>query len=247
MAASAAAFAAAEAIAAVGIAAAALVAASAAAAVAAALLSAASSGLRRILPSSSSCSSSSSSDTNSSDSYSGNSSSDSSSSSSSSSINPDSSSSSSSTSSNSDRSSSSRRGGLGVVAHSDGDVVLHAAADAIFAAAGAPDIGEQFPDTAAANKGRDSREFAAAAAAAAAAAGYSVAQLDVTLLLQRPHISSKKQQMAASLAAAFNLDRSQVSLKAKTAEGLGPVGRSQAVECHAVALLQRKNAAHTPQ
>ncbi|CDJ38114.1 2-C-methyl-D-erythritol 2,4-cyclodiphosphate synthase (Fragment) [Eimeria tenella] len=130
--------------------------------------------------------------------------------------------------------------GVGVVAHSDGDVVLHAAADAVFAAAGAADIGQQFPDTAAENKGRNSREFVAAAVAAAAAAGYTVAQVDVTLMLQRPRISSKKQQMIDTLAAALGISSSKVSLKAKTGEGVGPVGRGEAVECHAVALLQRQ-------
>ena len=128
---------------------------------------------------------------------------------------------------------------LGVIAHSDGDVVLHAAADAIFAAAGAADIGQQFPDTAAENKGRNSKDFVAAAAAAAASAGYTVAQLDVTLLLQRPRIGSKKQQMIENLAAALGISSTQVSIKAKTGEGIGPVGRSEAVECHAVVLLQR--------
>ncbi|CDJ64908.1 2C-methyl-D-erythritol 2,4-cyclodiphosphate synthase domain-containing protein, putative [Eimeria necatrix] len=142
-----------------------------------------------------------------------------------------------SSSSSSSRSSNSY---LGVVAHSDGDVVLHAAADAVFAAAGAADIGQQFPDTAAENKGRNSREFVAAAVAAAAAAGYTVAQMDVTLMLQRPRISSKKQQMIDTLAAALGISSSRVSLKAKTGEGVGPVGRGEAVECHAVALLQRQ-------
>ena len=150
------------------------------------------------------------------------------------------SSSSSNNSSSSNSSSSSRRVGLGVIAHSDGDVVLHAAADAIFAAAGAPDIGEQFPDSAAVNKGRDSRDFVAAAAAAAAAAGYTIAQIDVTLVMQQPKISSKKQQMIESLAAAAGISSSNVSLKAKTAEGTGPVGRSEALECYAIALLQRR-------
>ncbi|CDJ50381.1 2C-methyl-D-erythritol 2,4-cyclodiphosphate synthase domain-containing protein, putative [Eimeria brunetti] len=148
--------------------------------------------------------------------------------------------SSSNSSSSSNNSSSSSNVAFGVVAHSDGDVVLHAAADAIFAASGAKDIGQQFPDTAAENKGRDSKDFVAAAAASAAAAGYTVAQLDVTLLLQRPRIGDKKQQMIENLAAALGIHRSQVSIKAKTGEGIGPVGRSEAVECHAVALLQRK-------
>ncbi|XP_026194014.1 uncharacterized protein LOC34618866 [Cyclospora cayetanensis] len=131
--------------------------------------------------------------------------------------------------------------GLGVIAHSDGDVVLHAVADAVFAAAGAPDIGQQYPDTAQVNRGRDSRDFVAAAAAAAAAAGYSIAQVDATLLLQYPHISSKKQQMIDSLAEALGISSSRISLKAKTAEGVGPVGRSEAVECYAVALLQQQS------
>lgn len=135
---------------------------------------------------------------------------------------------------------------LGVIAHSDGDVVLHAAADAIFAASGAADIGQHFPDTAAENKGRDSRDFVSAAAAAAAAAGYTVAQLDVTLLLQRPRIGCKKHQMVENLAAALGIHSSQVSIKAKTGEGIGPVGRSEAVECHAVVLLQRMGL-RTPQ
>ncbi|CDJ33478.1 2C-methyl-D-erythritol 2,4-cyclodiphosphate synthase domain-containing protein, putative [Eimeria mitis] len=147
---------------------------------------------------------------------------------------------SSSSNNSSSSSSSSSNLGFGVIAHSDGDVVLHAAADAIFAASGAADIGQQFPDTAAENKGRDSRDFVAAAAAAAAAAGYAVAQLDVTLLLQRPRISSKKQQMIENLAAALGISSNQISIKAKTGEGIGPVGRSEAVECHAMVLLQRK-------
>lgn len=128
---------------------------------------------------------------------------------------------------------------LGVVAHSDGDVVMHATADAIFGALGCEDIGQHFPDSSERNKGRRSKDFVEAAVNAAASRGYFLANIDVTILLEKPKICLKKSLMIRALASALRAQPDQVNLKAKTGEGCGPVGTGQAVECHVVALLQK--------
>jgi len=127
----------------------------------------------------------------------------------------------------------------GPVAHSDGDAVLHAVTDAILGATGAPDIGQLFPDDDAANEGRASGEFLAAAVAHATDAGWRVVNLDVTAICESPRLAPHRQAMRDSLASLVGCGADVVNVKGKTGEGLGAVGRGEAIEAHALVLMQR--------
>ena len=125
----------------------------------------------------------------------------------------------------------------GPIAHSDGDVLLHALADALLGAAALGDIGQHFPDTDPAYAGADSRVLLRRVAALVRAAGYRVANIDATVLAQRPKLAPHRDAMRANIAADLGLDIGAVSVKATTTEGLGPVGRGEAISAHAVCLL----------
>lgn len=125
----------------------------------------------------------------------------------------------------------------GLLGHSDGDVVLHALADAVFGAVGGGDLGEHFPDSDPANEGLDSRVILRAALDEAAAAGYQVRSADVTILAERPKLGSAKDEIRESMAGLMNLPLEAVAVKARTNEGLGPVGQQKAVACYAVVVL----------
>ncbi len=125
----------------------------------------------------------------------------------------------------------------GPIAHSDGDVLLHALADALLGAAALGDIGQHFPDTDPAFAGADSRTLLRHVAALVRDAGYSVANVDATVLAQRPKLAPHRDAMRANIAADLGLDIDAVSVKATTTEGLGPVGRGEAISAHAVCLL----------
>ena len=125
----------------------------------------------------------------------------------------------------------------GPIAHSDGDVLLHALADALLGAAALGDIGQHFPDTDPAYAGADSRVLLRRVAALVRAAGYRVANIDATVLAQRPKLAPHRDAMRANIAADLELDIGAVSVKATTTEGLGPVGRGEAISAHAVCLL----------
>jgi len=125
----------------------------------------------------------------------------------------------------------------GPIAHSDGDVLLHALADALLGAAALGDIGQHFPDTDPAYAGADSRALLRRVAALVQGAGYSVANVDATVLAQRPRLAPHRDAMRANIAADLGLDIGAVSVKATTTEGLGPVGRGEAISAHAVCLL----------
>lgn len=127
----------------------------------------------------------------------------------------------------------------GPIAHSDGDVLLHALADALLGAAALGDIGQHFPDTDPAYSGADSRVLLRRVVALVQAAGYAVANVDVTVLAQRPKLAPHRDAMRANMAADLGLDIDAVSVKATTTEGLGPVGRGEAIAAHAVCLLLR--------
>lgn len=129
--------------------------------------------------------------------------------------------------------------GRGPIAHSDGDVLLHALADALLGAAALGDIGQHFPDTAPAYAGADSRVLLRRVVALVRAAGYAVVNVDVTVLAQRPKLAPHRDAMRANIAADLGLDIGAVSVKATTTEGLGPVGRQEAIAAHAVCLLLR--------
>lgn len=127
--------------------------------------------------------------------------------------------------------------GRGPIAHSDGDVLLHALADALLGAAALGDIGQHFPDNDPAYAGADSRVLLRRVLALVQAAGYGVGNVDLTVLAQQPKLAPHRDAMRANIAADLGLDIGAVSVKATTTEGLGPVGRGEAIAAHAVCLL----------
>ena len=129
--------------------------------------------------------------------------------------------------------------GYGLVGHSDADVLLHAVTDALLGAAALGDIGEMFPDTDPANRGRDSAEMLAEAAQRVAAAGYRIANLDCIVFAQQPKLSPYKDPIRRRIAEILGIDVGQVGLKAKTGEGVGPIGREEAVSAECVVLLEK--------
>jgi 2-C-methyl-D-erythritol 2,4-cyclodiphosphate synthase len=129
---------------------------------------------------------------------------------------------------------------FGLQGHSDADVLLHAVTDALLGAAGLGDIGEHFPDTDPAYKGMDSAVLASRAAALAKEKGFRIVNIDAVVVLQEPKLSPYKAQIASAVAKALGILPEQVSIKAKTNEGLDAVGAGQAVSSFAVALLARE-------
>jgi 2-C-methyl-D-erythritol 4-phosphate cytidylyltransferase/2-C-methyl-D-erythritol 2,4-cyclodiphosphate synthase len=127
---------------------------------------------------------------------------------------------------------------VGALGHSDADVVCHAVTDAILGAAGLGDIGHHFPDTDSRWKDADSLRLLGRAVTLARAEGYEVANLDVTVVLERPKVRDHVDAMRQSLAAVCGVDASAVSIKGKTNEGVDAVGRGEAIAAHAVALLR---------
>ncbi|GAA5218414.1 2-C-methyl-D-erythritol 2,4-cyclodiphosphate synthase [Corallincola platygyrae] len=125
----------------------------------------------------------------------------------------------------------------GLVAHSDGDVVLHAVCDAILGAAALGDIGKLFPDTDPAFKGADSRVLLREAFSRVKAKGYAIGNLDVTVAAQAPKLRPHIDQMRALIADDLVCDIDQVNVKATTTEKLGYVGRKEGIATHAVVLL----------
>lgn len=128
---------------------------------------------------------------------------------------------------------------MGPISHSDGDAVYHAVTDAILGALGLPDIGQLFPDDDPRNESADSATFLREAASRAAAAGFAVSNIDITLICEKPKVSTLKTQMIANIARLLNVDARQVNLKGKTHEKVDAVGEGRAVEVHVVALLAR--------
>jgi 2-C-methyl-D-erythritol 2,4-cyclodiphosphate synthase len=125
----------------------------------------------------------------------------------------------------------------GLLGHSDADVLLHAITDALLGAAGLGDIGQHFPDTDPAFKGADSRQLLRAAAQQVRASGYSIGNIDATIIAQAPKLAPHLAAMIANLSADLALEAKQLNLKAKTNEGLGWEGREEGIAAHAVALL----------
>ena len=126
---------------------------------------------------------------------------------------------------------------FGTVAHSDGDVLLHAISDALLGALALGDIGEHFPDTDPAYRDASSVELLKRCLALARDRGYEIVNIDATLVLERPKILPHKQQMRESIASALQLGVDCVSLKATTGDKMGFVGRGEGVEAHAMVLL----------
>lgn len=125
----------------------------------------------------------------------------------------------------------------GPVGHSDGDAVYHAVTDAILGALGEPDIGQLFPDTDPANEGIDSRTFVQTAAQQMREAGYTVGNLDITVVCEQPKVGPHKAQMISNIARLLICDPSQVNIKGKTHEQVDAIGEGRAIEVHAVVLL----------
>lgn len=127
---------------------------------------------------------------------------------------------------------------LGLLGHSDADVLLHAVSDALLGAAGLGDIGRHFPDTDPQYKGADSLKLLENVAEKVKNAGYRVSNIDVTMIAQRPKLKDHIPQMVANIAAAVGVDSSRVNVKATTEEKLGFTGEGLGMSCHAVCLLE---------
>jgi len=125
----------------------------------------------------------------------------------------------------------------GLLGHSDADVLLHAITDALLGAAGLGDIGRHFPDTDARFKGADSMLLLEEALRRVAAEGWAIANVDSTVVAQAPRLAPHIDAMRERIAKGLGLSASQVNVKAKTAEKLGPVGQGQSIEARAVVLL----------
>lgn len=128
---------------------------------------------------------------------------------------------------------------MGLLGHSDADVLLHAITDAILGAAGLGDIGRHFPDTDVQFRGADSAVLLAEAARRVRAAGYSIGNVDSTVVAQAPRLAARIPGMRECIAKALQVAPDQVNVKAKTAERLGPVGQGLAMEARAVALIYK--------
>jgi len=127
----------------------------------------------------------------------------------------------------------------GSVGHSDGDVLIHACIDAMLGAAGLRDIGTQFPDTDPAYKGIDSKELLRRAMVLIREEGYEPGNLDATVVLQSPRLKDFIPEMKITLGKVMQVSPELISVKAKTSEGLGFIGREEGLSAYAVVLLER--------
>ena len=127
---------------------------------------------------------------------------------------------------------------LGLLGHSDADVLLHAVSDALLGAAGLGDIGRHFPDTDPQYKGADSLKLLENVAQKVSAAGYRVSNIDVTMIAQRPKLKDHIPQMVINIAGAVGIEPNRVNVKATTEEKLGFTGEGLGMSCHAVCLLE---------
>lgn len=127
---------------------------------------------------------------------------------------------------------------LGLLGHSDADVLLHAVSDSLLGAAGLGDIGKHFPDTDPKYKGADSLELLRVVAEKVREAGYRVSNIDVTMIAQRPKLAPHISQMRLNIADAVGIAENRVNVKATTEEKLGFTGEGLGMSCHAVCLLE---------
>ena len=127
---------------------------------------------------------------------------------------------------------------LGLLGHSDADVLLHAVSDALLGAAGLGDIGRHFPDTDPKYKGADSLKLLENVAEKVRGAGYRVSNIDVTMIAQKPKLKDHIPQMQANIAAAVGIEITRINVKATTEEKLGFTGTEEGMSCHAVCLLE---------
>jgi 2-C-methyl-D-erythritol 2,4-cyclodiphosphate synthase len=131
--------------------------------------------------------------------------------------------------------------GLGLVGHSDADVVLHAVTDALLGAAGLGDIGDAYPDTDPAYRDADSRLFLGETLARLNRQGFGVVNLDVTIFAQEPKLGPVKDAIRRNLAELLGVEAGAVNVKAKTGEKVGHIGRAEAIACQAVVLIDQKS------
>jgi 2-C-methyl-D-erythritol 2,4-cyclodiphosphate synthase len=129
---------------------------------------------------------------------------------------------------------------MGLAGHSDGDVICHAVIDALLGAAGLGDIGGHFPSDDPQWKDASSIKMLEAVVAKVVAVGFGVGNVDVTVILEVPRLAAYREEMIASLAAAMAIPADGVSLKAKSNDGLGPVGAGEAIAAVAIALVHRR-------
>ena len=127
----------------------------------------------------------------------------------------------------------------GLAGHSDADAVLHAVTDALLGAAGLGDIGDAYPDTDPAWQDADSRRFLTETVARLNRLGWRPVNLDVTVFAQQPKLGPVKPAVRANLAALLGVAEGAVNVKAKTGEGVGHIGRGEAIGCHAVVLIEK--------
>lgn len=129
----------------------------------------------------------------------------------------------------------------GLLGHSDADVLLHAVCDALLGAAGEDDIGAHFPDTEKRYRGISSRKLLKSTATIVASKGFTIGNIDATVLLERPKIAPYKERIRRAIAAALGIKTAQVCVKATTHEGVGAIGRGEAASAYAVVLIERKS------
>jgi 2-C-methyl-D-erythritol 2,4-cyclodiphosphate synthase len=127
---------------------------------------------------------------------------------------------------------------LGLLGHSDADVLLHAVSDALLGAAGLGDIGKHFPDTDPAYKGADSLKLLQIVGEKVAQAGYRISNIDVTMIAQKPKLRPYIETMEENITSVLNIDVGRVNVKATTEERLGFTGEGLGMSCHAVCLLE---------
>ena len=128
---------------------------------------------------------------------------------------------------------------VGLLGHSDADVLLHAITDALLGAAALGDIGAHFPDTDPVFRGADSLRLLAEAVRRVRQEGWKVGNIDCTVVAQAPRMAPHREAMCDAIARALGIEPGQVNVKAKTAEKLGPVGQGQSIEAHAISLIYR--------
>lgn len=128
----------------------------------------------------------------------------------------------------------------GLQGHSDADVILHAVCDALLGAAGVGDMGLYFPDTDAKWKGAPSRRFVEEALRLVKKKGLAVSNVDLVVVAEEPKLSPFREKIQGSMAEILGVSAGQVNLKAKTMEGLGPIGSKEAIAAYAVALLEER-------
>ncbi|MBH44330.1 MAG: 2-C-methyl-D-erythritol 2,4-cyclodiphosphate synthase [Gammaproteobacteria bacterium] len=125
-----------------------------------------------------------------------------------------------------------------IKAHSDGDIIFHACADAIYGAIAKGDIGEHFPDTNSSNKNIDSSKILLDASNQMTALNYVIQNIDITLILEEPKINKFKEKMIANLSSILKIHLDQVNIKATTNEKLGYVGENKGIKCYSIILIE---------